>query len=89
VLEETIALLQRRIGLAAVRDLSELIVPVLSIEWVSLSLHQRGLDRLFHENRRNLSLVDCVSFEFMKSQGIQEALALDRDFEAAGYRLLP
>ena len=37
----------------------------------------------------DLSLVDCVSFEFMRAQGLREALALDEDFASAGYRLLP
>ena len=41
------------------------------------------------ENRRRLSLVDCVSFEFMRRQGISDVLGLDRHFEEAGYRLLP
>ncbi len=89
VLTETIALLQRRFGLAPVRDLSEQLLPVLSVAWVSEPLHQRALERLFRENRRNLSLVDCVSFEFMDAQGLREALALDQHFVEAGYRLIP
>ena len=86
---DTVALLQRRIGLAATRDLAEHVLPLLSVEWVSEALHRKGIDRLFREDRRDLSLVDCVSFEFMRAQGIREALALDEDFGAAGYRLLP
>ncbi len=34
-------------------------------------------------------LVDCVSFEFMEEEGIQQALALDRDFEDEGFKTLP
>lgn len=52
-------------------------------------MHRKGLDRLFREDRRDLSLVDCVRFEFMRAQGLREALALDEDFATAGYRLLP
>jgi predicted nucleic acid-binding protein len=89
VVVETVALLQRRIGLAPARDLGEHVLPLLSIEWVSEALHRKGLERLFREDRRELSLVDCVSFEFMRAQGLREALALDEDFAAAGYRLLP
>ena len=40
-------------------------------------------------DRGELSLVDCVSLEFMRAKGLREALALDADFTAAGYRLLP
>ena len=89
VLIETIALLQSRIGLETVRDFDEHVFPLLSVEWVSEDLHRRGTRRLSMENRRRLSLVDCVSFEFMRQQGINDVLGLDRHFEEAGYRLLP
>ena len=89
VLIETIALLQNRVGLGAVRDFVEHVFPLLSVERVSEDLHRRGVRRLSMENRRRLSLVDCVSFEFMRRQGIGDVLGLDRHFEEAGYRLLP
>ena len=89
VVVETVALLQHRIGLAPVRDLVEHVVPVLSVVWVSEALHRRGVERLLREDRRALSLVDCVSFEFMRAQGLREALALDAHFSEFGYRLLP
>jgi predicted nucleic acid-binding protein len=34
------------------------------------------------------SLVDCASFEVMRSRGISEALAHDHHFEQAGFRAL-
>ena len=71
------------------RDFDEHVFPLLSVEWVSEVLHRRGARRLSMENRRRLSLVDCVSFEFMRQQGISDVLGLDRHFEEAGYRLLP
>ena len=89
VLIETIALLQNRVGLEPVRDFDEHVLPLLSVEWVSEDLHRRGARRLSRENRRRLSLVDCVSFEFMRQQGISDVLGLDHHFEEAGYRLLP
>lgn len=89
VLIETIALLQSRVGLEPVRDFDEHLFPLLSVEWVSEDLHRRGARRLSRENRRRLSLVDCVSFEFMRQQGIGDVLGLDRHFEEAGFRLLP
>lgn len=89
VLVETAALLQHRIGLAPVRDFVDQVVPVLSVAWVSEMLHRKGTERLLREDRRRLSLVDCVSLEFMRSQGLHEALALDPQFAEAGYRLLP
>ena len=89
VLLETTALLQRRIGLAAVRDLSERIVPVLTLRWISEALHHRALTRLVRADRRGLSLVDCTSFETMEREGLREVLALDADFADMGFRLLP
>ena len=89
VLIETIARLQSRVGLEPVRDFDEHVFPLLSVEWVSEDLHRRSARRLSMENRRRLGLVDCVSFEFMRQQGISDVLGLDRHFEEAGFRLLP
>jgi uncharacterized protein len=89
VLVETHALLQSRIGLAPVRDLDARIVPLLSATWVDAELHARGMRRLQREDRRSLSLVDCVSFEVMATDGIREALTLDRHFSEAGFEVLP
>jgi hypothetical protein len=49
---------------------------------------RRCTDRLFREDRRELSPVDRVTFEFMRAPGLREALALDEDLAAAGRRLL-
>jgi predicted nucleic acid-binding protein len=89
VLLETTALLQHRIGLAAVRDLDARIVPLLRIHWIGEDLHRQAVERLLHSDRRELSLVDWVSFTVMDGEGIREAFALDPDFEAQGYRLVP
>ena len=88
VLLETAALLQRRLGQEAVRDLHDAIVPVLTVHWVDEALHWRGASRQRRADRRGLSLVDCVSFEVMAEQGLREALAVDEDFKTEGFRLL-
>ncbi len=89
ILLETAALLQRRIGLPAVRDLDERLVPVCTVRWVTESQHRRAMDRMLRADRRSLSLVDCVSFEVMEAEGIGEAFALDDDFVEAGFQVLP
>jgi predicted nucleic acid-binding protein len=89
ILVETIALLQSRIGLNAVHDFDEDMVPLLTISWVDATLHRRALARLKRESRRRLSLVDCSSFEIMRSEGIDNALTLDRHFKDFGFKLLP
>jgi predicted nucleic acid-binding protein len=89
VLVETMALLQHRIGLDAARDFDEEIVPSLSVYWVDDDLYRRGTERLWKEDRRQLSLVDCVSFELMKLKGLTIAFAIDPHFQEAGFKLTP
>lgn len=88
-LVETMALLQHRIGLAAARDFDDEILAVLKIGWVDEELYRRGIARLWREDRRDLSLVDCVSFEFMRRQMLTTALAVDPHFQAAGFAVMP
>jgi len=89
VLVETMALLQHRIGLTAARDFDDEIVPVLSVHWVDDDLYRRGTERLWREDRRQLSLVDCIGFELMKLKGITTAFAIDPHFSEAGFELMP
>ena len=89
VVLETTALLQRRIGMAAVRDFEERILSTCTIRWVAEALHRWACDRLISEDRRSLGLVDCTSFEVMEQEEIVDVLALDDDFARAGFRLLP
>ncbi len=89
VIVETMALLQHRIGLAAARDFDEEILPLARVCWVDEELYRRGTERLWREDRRGLSLVDCVSLEFMKREGLTTALAVDRGFQDAGFEVLP
>jgi predicted nucleic acid-binding protein len=89
VLVETAAVLQNRLGLAPVHDLEAHIVPLLQVLWVDRGTHGVAVERHFRTNRRELSLVDCSSFELMDVQGIRDAFALDDDFTREGYRVLP
>ncbi|HSB00034.1 MAG TPA: PIN domain-containing protein [Anaerolineales bacterium] len=88
VLVETIALLQRRLGLEAVKAFQEDIVPILSIDWISETKHQTAIQGLFIAGRRYLSLVDCTSFETMRRLGIHSAFAFDPHFNEQGFETL-
>jgi predicted nucleic acid-binding protein len=83
------ALLQHRIGIAAAHDFDEEILPVLGVHWVDEALYRRGTERLWREDRRRLSLVDCVGFEFMTLKGVATAFAIDPHFAEAGFEVLP
>lgn len=89
VLVETAALLQRRIGLAAVHDLDDHLTPALVVRWITEPIHRRAMRRLRRTDKRDVSLVDCTSFELMDADAIRDALALDEDFATEGFRLLP
>lgn len=88
VLVETVALLQSRLGLEAVRAFEEAIVPVLHVEYVTGELHKLGMAALLVAARRRLSLVDCVSFEIMRRNGITASFSFDSHFKEQGFRLI-
>lgn len=89
ILLETIALLQRRIGVKPVKDLQDVASLALSVIWVDESLHQAGVGALLVSNRRQFSLVDCVSFIAMRRFGIATAFAFDRHFTEQGFDCIP
>ena len=89
VLVETVALLQSRLGLEAVRGFEEAIVPVLQVEYVAAELHRLGMAALLIASRRRLSLVDCVSFEIMRRNGIATSFTFDGHFKEQGFRVIP
>jgi predicted nucleic acid-binding protein len=88
VLVETYALTQRRLGSAAVRVLTDDLLPVVDVEWIGRELHEKAVSALIAASRRELSLVDAVSFEAMRQRGLDRAFAFDRHFEEAGFRLV-
>jgi uncharacterized protein len=89
IIVEAFALIQHRLGMGAVRTCHEDIVPVLNIEWIDAHQHARSVAALLIAGRRQLSLVDCSSFETMRSFGIHEAFTLDRHFAEQGFRCTP
>ena len=89
VLVESFALVQRRLGLEALRALADILLPMLRPLWVDEELHAAAVAALFTAGRRRLSLVDCASFELMRRHGLTRALALDDDFSEQGFQLVP
>ena len=89
VLVETFALVQTRLGLDAVLALHGDVVPILEIMWVDEALHAAAMTALLTARKRDLSLVDCLSFEVMRRAGIGRAFAFDRHFSQQGFETVP
>ncbi len=86
---ESTALLQARLGIDAVRGFATGIVPILSVEWVEPEVHDAALTAVLAANRRDLSFVDCVSFEVMRRLSIRRAFTLDGHFREQGFECVP
>lgn len=52
---------------------------------VATDLEDEALRWLRRHDEREYSFVDATSFAFMRARGIEEALAFDGDFAAAGF----
>ena len=86
ILVESAALLQSRIGLpSALAFLSD--AEKFTIHWITPRDHADAVTLLAEQNRRRLSLVDCMSFTVMTNYGVSAALAYDADFEAEGFEV--
>jgi hypothetical protein len=81
---ELLALARRRLGPGAVVTLTDDVLPALTTIWIDEALHRAAL-AAHRAGSKAVSLVDHVSFEVMRREGIQQAFAFDADFEAQGF----
>jgi predicted nucleic acid-binding protein len=89
VILETMALIQRRLGMDAVRRFCVEMLPVFHLFWVDTEVHAAAVGTLLAVGSRDLSLVDCVSFEQMRRMGVDTAFAFDRHFAEQAFKCLP
>ncbi|MBN1939029.1 MAG: PIN domain-containing protein [Candidatus Aminicenantes bacterium] len=85
VLVEASALIQRRLGVEAMRAFLETIVPLLTVVWVDETMHAAAVGALLTSGKRGLSLVDCISFEVMRRAGLRVYFAFDAHFAEMGF----
>ena len=85
VVVESCAVLQRHIGVIAVRRLVRQVLDPVVVHWVSKEEHERATEALLVADRRQLSIVDCTSFEMMRRLEVRECLAFDRHFAEQGF----
>ena len=89
VVPETVAVLQRRSGMEAARAFLQLALPLVYVDWVAAQIQAAAQPLFIALNRRDLSLVDCVSFELMRELGIRTAFTFDPHFGEQGFTCLP
>lgn len=89
VVVELYALVQRRLGMEALRVLDGDVLPLVQVEWIGADDHQAAAQAVLTANRRDLSLVDCASFQVMRRLGIRTAFTLDGHFTEQGFDVIP
>ena len=88
VLVETLALIQRRLGMEAFRVFHTDIHPLVDVIWVEGELHRSAAEQVLTANQRRLSLVDCSSFVVLQAGEADLVFAFDRHFDERGYPCL-
>jgi predicted nucleic acid-binding protein len=89
ILLECASLIQRRQGFEAAQAFLNQVARLLDIVWIERAHHERAVELWSKSGRRELSLVDCVSFWVMRHRGLRHAVAFDAHFEEAGFEVLP
>ena len=89
VLVELGALLQRRLGAAALDALATFVLPWVRVAWVDERVHEQAFAALLAAGKREQSLVDHTSFVLMRKLGVRTALAIDRHFVQQGVMTMP
>jgi predicted nucleic acid-binding protein len=89
VLVECHALVQRRLGVDAMRALATQLIPALKSEWVSEADHEVAQATLVATGRHDVSLVDFSSFQVMRRTSLRRAFTFDAHFSEQGFEVLP
>ncbi len=87
VVTESVALVQRRLGVTAVADFQEILLALTEVVWVDQAIHNAAFAALLTANRRQLSLVDCTSFELCRGLSVHSVFAFDKHFREQGFQL--
>ena len=82
IIVETCALLNNRLGMTAVKDFTEELLPITTVLWVDDTIHFAAQAAMLATGVNGPSLVDCSSFVLMHERGICESFAYDKHFTA-------
>ncbi len=83
---EAVALIQRRLGLAAAVTFQLDAQSSFRIHWITEADHQQAVRRWTERATRRLNLVDCMSFIVMEMYGCTTAFTYDSDFGTEGFK---
>lgn len=89
IIVESIALIQNRLGLPALQKLQANLEPLLNVFWLDQDIHDAAVQLLLSTNRRQLSLVDCSSFETMRCLEVNTVFTFDAHFREQGFNVIP
>ncbi len=89
VIVETVSLLQKRFGIDALRIFENEVRPIINIIWIDQTIHHAGMVVVLTTNHRKLSLVDCTSFEVLRTLQIEKVFTFDPHFSEQGFNIIP
>jgi predicted nucleic acid-binding protein len=89
VVVESIAIIQNRVGLNAVKYLHEQLLPLVKVFLIDEIQHFQAMEAVFEANCRQLSLVDCSAFATMRREGIETVFTFDGHFGEQGFKVIP
>lgn len=89
VVLETISLVQRRFGMSKIRLLESEFLSLLDVHWIEEEVHLSAQRIFLGINRRQVSLVDCSSFDTMRRLDIHTAFTFDPHFREQGFNVIP
>ena len=88
VMLETIFLLQKTIGLPAVKDFKKLMLPIVRIIWIDEKIHNNSLNNLIAAEKEKISLTDYSSFYILDNYNIDKVFTFDNHFKEKNYKIL-
>lgn len=91
IFDETLSLCLYRLGHAAAERVGAVLLDPDTIDLIRVTPEDEQLAWTLFRQRadQRYSFTDCASFGLMRRLGIDTALALDEDFRAEGFRVVP
>ena len=91
VMDETLTLIGKRLGLAAAEAWWEQVEGSsrLRWEWIGMPRSERARHLFFRYRDKDYSFTDCTSFVVMQELKLKQALTTDDHFRQMGFQVLP